>query len=573
MRFIDGYTLDVCLHVGQIYTVWRGRRDTDLIPIVVKYINAGCVSAETSARLKREYEYFLKLKGTASPRTIDFLEHPEGPVFVLEDTGSKTLACEILRGPLDHKTFLHIATGLVCALQTLHSADLIHRTLTTSSILLDLKKVVRFGDLSGVFDRTNPATYSLPTDLLEHAEPCKIKNVPDYNDDYRALGYIFLSMLTGCSLPHQPSTAQRLLEGPDLPKSFVAIIKRLTIAPPEEGYTNLASVEADLQSCQDPKGLQSRTIVEQPSYRSPTSMRNAYIVEKLYGRSRELESLRQFGKDVENGEGQFVVICGPSGVGKTQLVLSAVHAPTRPLTPILHIVFGQKAHRAPYEAFVTAITDHIKSTLQQSEATFHTLRACIDAIPATELSVLCDFVLNLTLLAGRQPPPYKLPTHENKIRLFRSVLNLLEALTHPSRPLTVVFEDLHKADTSSLDLVQFILSESSFRHILFIGTLCEDKIGENGQITSLLGKGGKQGHMPPLMTLGALCVDDIILLLADMFNGSPPDIEDLAHTVTSYSGGNPFWALTTFHLWKAEKKSDLTAKYGHGLGRKRNSKS
>ena len=160
MRLVDGYTLDVCLHVGQIYTVWRGRRDTDLMPVAVKYINAGCISAETSARLKREYEYFLKLKGAASPCAIDFLERPEGPVFILEDTGSKTLACEILHGPLDHKTFLHIATGLVCALRTLHSAGLIHRTLTTSSILLDPKKSYGSEIWEDIFDRTNPATYS-----------------------------------------------------------------------------------------------------------------------------------------------------------------------------------------------------------------------------------------------------------------------------------------------------------------------------------------------------------------------------------------------------------------------------
>lgn len=559
MRLIDGYTLDACLHAGRVHTVWRGRRNTDLLPIALKYINIGCVSPTLVARLRREYEFFLKLKGSAAPCAVDFLEHPEGPVFILEDTGSKTLACEILRGPLDHKTFLHIAAGLVQALATLHTSGLVHRTLATSNILLDSKKVVRFGDLDGAFDRTNPATLTLPEGFSPHNEVTMPEGIPDCDGDYTALGYVLLSMLTGHTLPLHFLSAHRLLESPDLPKSFVRIIRKLITDVPEERYPNLDSVEADLQSCQDlPSTLAHGTIVPKPSrilhQGSFVGTKKAYTPERLYGRSREVETLRQFRDKAAKGEGQFVIVCGPSGMGKTHLVFEAMHPPIGPSVPVIRITFEKKAYNPPYNTFVTAITEYLQNKLQQTEATFHTLRACFDTLPAEEVSVLCDLIPSLSFFIGRQPVPHQLPTHENTVRLFRSVLHFFEVLACPSHPLVVLFEDLHNADVSSLALTKFILSESKFRYLLFIGTLREDGTGASDQIETLLQNYGKKGHTPSLITLGALCVDDVTLLLADMFNGAPPGIEDLARLFTAYCGGNPFWILTTLHLWKAEKK-------------------
>lgn len=562
MRLISGYTLESCLHAGRIHTVWRGRRDSDALAVVVKYINTGLPSLDAVERLYREYRLLVRLGGTVTPPAVDFLEDQAGVVLVMADTGARTLATEISRGPFDRTTFIDTSIGLVRALSYLHAAGLLHRNVSTVNVLLDHDGTVRLADLDAVLDRTDPATFPLPPELPQmrsvHGDGRGPVRPDDFRNDYYALGCVLFEMLTGNLVRSGSSSVQVALRSPGISRPLAAIVLKLLAPAPEDRYQSLVGLEADLLACRTPSAspvpatdTSSRAVGFHPG-RFDRFERFAQP-SRLYGRSREITMLRRCRDNVLNGEGGFVMVCGPAGIGKTTLV-NEVFPLSGHLMAVMVARFGGRESRSPHGVLAEAFSEFVAGLLGGGEADLHAARARLEALPPDYLGVLLDLVPDLALIVGRRPLPDPLPLRENQARLFRSVLRFLQAVAGPSRPLVLVMDDLHEADSSSIALVRYILAEGDLRHLLVVVAWQEDAVGANHPVSSLLRRSDRNGSMPPLVALGALSVDHVVALLTDMFGGAPSGIEELANLLIVHSGGNPFWIHTLLRILNDQGK-------------------
>lgn len=168
----------------------------------------------------------------------------------------------------------------------------------------------------------------------------------------------------------------------------------------------------------------------------------ALLSEQLVGRAEELGSLDQLLVELESGEPSAIAVAGEPGIGKTRLLGElAARADDR-----RHIVlFGSASELErdlPFWVFVEALDEYVQ------------------ALDPRQLSSLDDDVRaelarvfpSLAGLAAGAAPAFQ---HE-RYRSHRAVRELLTVLA-ATKPVVLVLDDLHWADSASIELLGALL--------------------------------------------------------------------------------------------------------------------
>src|SRR5262249_53882330 len=134
------------------------------------------------------------------------------------------------------------------------------------------------------------------------------------------------------------------------------------------------------------------------------------IPEKLYGRTREVETLlAAFDRTVTGGPPELVLISGYSGIGKSSVVneLHKVLVPPRGL--FASGKFDQYKRDIPYSTLAQAFQSLVRPLLGKGDTELIGWRdAMLEALgPNGRLMV--DVVPELKLIIGEQPPVPELP--------------------------------------------------------------------------------------------------------------------------------------------------------------------
>ena len=187
----------------------------------------------------------------------------------------------------------------------------------------------------------------------------------------------------------------------------------------------------------------------------------------LVGREHELGLLRRAWHQSQMGVGQVVLISGEPGIGKSRLV-DALSAE----------LGGQGYTRitlgcSPYHtnsAFFPVIV-HLERVLRwQHEDTADVKLAKLEealqdfSLPLDEAIPLFASLLSLPLPDGRYPPITVTPQQQKQQTLDAIVAWLLEEAER--QPVLQVWEDLHWADPSTLELLALEIAQAPTAHIL-----------------------------------------------------------------------------------------------------------
>ncbi len=192
------------------------------------------------------------------------------------------------------------------------------------------------------------------------------------------------------------------------------------------------------------------------------------------GRARELGELERLLDAAEAGRGATVLVAGEAGIGKTRLATElAARARDRGFVVLVGRSIELMGTELPYQPFVEALG-------------------------------------KLPREAGSQ------------LRVFETALALLADRTEP---VLLVLEDLHWADTSTVDLTAFLAHNVADRRVVLLGTYRES--------LSRFAEGVRRSEGALTLELGPLAHEDLIALLADA---------PAASTIATRSGGNPFFA-------------------------------
>ena len=215
------------------------------------------------------------------------------------------------------------------------------------------------------------------------------------------------------------------------------------------------------------------------------------------GRAGELGELERALDATRAGTGAAVLVAGEAGIGKTRLASEV----------------ARRARGAGFEVFVGRSIDLV----------------------GTELPYL-PFAEALRPLgepwrAARQAPG-------SQLRVFEETLALLTGRA-AAAPVLLVLEDLHWADTSTLDLVVFLAHNLGDRPVLLLATYRADEPASAGPMRRLA-EGARRSGSALVLELGPLGRDELTALLAARVGVSLPAAT--AEAIAARSEGNPFFA-------------------------------
>jgi len=257
------------------------------------------------------------------------------------------------------------------------------------------------------------------------------------------------------------------------------------------------------------------------------------------GRDDELEILtRAWGRAVDSSRPHLVTILGPAGIGKTRLgrELSEHVEASRG-----HALWGRSLpyeERSPYRAagqIIRKVADIYQNDgVETARAKLATTVA--DLFPEPEAADATRY-LSVILGLGLDEPPDEVVHLQFAARMFVEHLAARE-------PILVVFEDVHWADATLLDLIDYLVTHVRDARVVFLALARPELLetrgtwgsGMIGQTTLPLDPlTPDQAHSVATALLPTVGVGAIERVVA-AGEGNPLFLEELAHSVTDEAG-------------------------------------
>ncbi|MCS3763125.1 ATP-binding protein [Bradyrhizobium centrosematis] len=189
---------------------------------------------------------------------------------------------------------------------------------------------------------------------------------------------------------------------------------------------------------------------------------------RLVGRDEEVEFLQRRWQQVNSGEGRVVFICGEPGIGKSRLVASVEQlvrdgeqasfrfscSPLHQHTPLYPLI-RQLQRVASFQNDDTSETKRAK------------LRRSLSADASPEDIMHFADVLSISDLDAQRTVVSS--PQSKKEMTFAAILRHFETLARHA-PIAIIFEDLHWADPTTLDLLVRLVEHAEHVHMLLVVT-------------------------------------------------------------------------------------------------------
>jgi len=245
----------------------------------------------------------------------------------------------------------------------------------------------------------------------------------------------------------------------------------------------------------------------------------------FFGRRTELELLSEAAKRAHTSTGpQVVVVSGEAGMGKTALTAQfarAVHAEGAV------VVFGHSDEDlgVAYQPWIEAISALVR----------HGDPAWVSGLRAAQRGALARLVPEVGHESERVADP-----EMERLLLLEGATELLAAASQSS-PVVVVLDDLHWADTSSLQLLRHVTAATTPMDVTIVGTYRDTDLSRGDPLTKLLADLHREANVTRIALAGLDDVELVELLAAAAGHGLDDDGVGLAHAVRRETDGNPFF--------------------------------
>ena len=252
---------------------------------------------------------------------------------------------------------------------------------------------------------------------------------------------------------------------------------------------------------------------------------SAWSTSRLVGRSVELEALGTAWARATDGEAGVALVGGEAGIGKSRLVTELGR---RVADDGGLLVVGATPSRGVVAQPFAPLTGALRNLLR--------------ALPETERDVVIgpariDLARLLPELgpAGNSPAAFDQLSSE-PARLFELVLGVLDRLS-ARQPVVVAFEDLHWAEPSTLDLVDFLARNLDGLRVLVVLTYRTDELHRSHPLRPAL---AELRRLPAVwsLTVEPLDRDEIAALALELGGSDDPTALD---RLVERSSGLPFF--------------------------------
>jgi serine/threonine protein kinase len=153
-RKIAGYQILSELYESSNSFVFRGYRESDNQPVILKILKEDYPTPAELTRYKQEYEITRSLDLNSIIKAYDLQKYQNTLVMILEDFGGKSLKLLMAERKITREEFFKISIKICESLGAIHAANIIHKDINPSNIVFNpetgLLKIIDFG-ISTVF--------------------------------------------------------------------------------------------------------------------------------------------------------------------------------------------------------------------------------------------------------------------------------------------------------------------------------------------------------------------------------------------------------------------------------------
>ncbi len=538
----------------------RVAREEDGAPFLLKSLVADYPSPAELARIKHEYNLLRDLAVPGVCRTVGILDVEGRPAMLLEDFDGESLDHILARKKrFTMEEFFRIAIGLTDILGGIHGANIIHKALTPTNILLNATthelRVVEFGQavVASQEDASIARSAILEGKLsfMAPEQTGRMNRQIDHRSDYYSLGVILYRILCG-QLPFESDDDLELLHAlialrpvapvervPELSQVVSDLVMRLLEKDADSRYQSAWGIRHDLEECRR-RHDQFVHIAPFKLGRYDRSDRFR-LVQRLYGRDEQLGQLMGAFDRVCQGSREMSLVSGPAGIGKTALVLELYKPITVRRGFFISGKFNQLQRNNPYSAVVEALRGLIREILAEDEATLETWRKRLLEALRQNGQIIIDVIPEVASIIGTQPPVPPLGPVESQNRFERVFADFMRVFCRASHPMTIFLDDLQWADSASLALAELLMTDEHTSHFLMIGAYRVSEVGEGHPLAQTRRKLKSQGCRIEEVVLGRLEFEHVAELIDDSLRTGLQRAEPLARLVVEKTDGNPFF--------------------------------
>ncbi len=244
----------------------------------------------------------------------------------------------------------------------------------------------------------------------------------------------------------------------------------------------------------------------------------------LVGRQAELSQLEDALLSVNRGEGRFVLLTGEAGIGKTRLATELSKRARKLGCDVLWGGCSEAELALPYLAFVEAVGNHLG---KKDPAV---MRADLGPTAAELAQLFPQFA------EGPPTAPVGDPA-QAKLRLFEAVVTLLEHWAR-DRGLLLVLDDVHWADGSTRELLDYVARRLVRSRVMVLATYRSDELDRRHPLTRAV-QVWRSAGLAETITVSAMTPSQVAEMIAAILNADEVNAE-LASLVDARAEGNPF---------------------------------
>ncbi|MEH2255227.1 trifunctional serine/threonine-protein kinase/ATP-binding protein/sensor histidine kinase [Nostoc sp.] len=567
MVSIPGYDITKEIYNGSRTLVYRGYRETDSLPVVIKLLKNSYPSFSDLLQFRNQYTIAKNLNSSAIVQTYSLEAYQNGYALVMEDFGGICLKDYFASyQTLDVRSlqeFLQIVIALCDALDILIHHRIIHKDIKPANVLINPEtkevKLIDFSIASLLPRETqilmSPNVLEGTLGYLSPEQTGRMNRGIDYRTDFYSLGVTFYELLSG-ELPFQSHDPMELVhchiaklppllgDRGQTPQVLCDIVMKLMAKNAEDRYQSAFGLKYDLENCL----AQLKSTGKIVSF--PIAQRDVcdrfIIPEKLYGREHEVETLLKAFERVSNNQTELMLVAGFSGIGKTAIV-NEIHKPiVRQRGYFIKGKFDQFNRNIPFFAFVQAFRDLMRQLLSESDVHLSTWKNKILQVLGDQGQVILEVIPELEQIIGQQPPATELSPNAAQNRFNLLLQRFIQVFTTKEHPLVIFLDDMQWADSASMKLIQLLMNESNSRYLLLIGAYRDNEVSAAHPLMLTLDEIAKVNATINKITLATLSEASLNQLVADTLNCSLETTEILTQLVYHKTKGNPFFSTQFF---------------------------
>jgi len=559
---IVGYRITEELYNGSRTLVYRGNREIDSLPVVIKLLKNPYPRFSELLSFRNQYTIAKNLNYPEIIQTYSLQAYQNGYVLVMEDFGGISLkdyfTSDQTRYIASLEEFLEIAIALCNTLDILYQERIIHKDIKPANILINPEskqvKLIDFSIASLLPRETqiliNPNILEGTLAYISPEQTGRMNRGIDYRTDFYSLGITFYELLTG-KLPFTSNDPMELVHShitklppplfqnrEEVPQVISDIVMKLMAKNAEDRYQNALGLKFDLENCL--YQLQKTGTVKEFEIAQRDVSDRFIIPDKLYGRETEVSTLLKAFERVSLGATEMMLVAGFSGIGKTAVV-NEVHKPiVRQRGYFIKGKYDQFQRNIPFSAFVQAFQDLMGQLLSESDAQIQQWRKQILESLGENGQVIIEVIPELEKIIGEQPPAIELSGTAAQNRFNLLFQKFTQVFTSPEHPLVMFLDDLQWADSASLKLIQLLMADT--KHLLLIGAYRDNEVNLGHPLMLTLREMQKTQATINTITLAPLSQVQVNQLVADTLKCRENLAWTLSQLVSQKTQGNPFFA-------------------------------